>query len=424
MRRFVSLLLFLILINATFITCAFSDDECSESNIKIQSIANNFNRKIKSNIGNGTFDVKKIGDGGPNTRFAITYKIDQKKYPEQVAIRNPDVDPYDISTGNFDGLSSLIFYYRFGLSGGVGCGFAIYPHAGQFNVLQLPYPFSIIDTDKDGNEKIVSQEVESWAYDCEFSNATYPRWPRIFKLDTNIGKLVDVSSKSPEVYKEKYIEYSPEIKKEINDLLSPQCKAKFSKYIENLQKSGKITENKNIKQTDGQINEKRDFDGTGKKEEQKSSTTLESDEKDTSLSQSGAYPNEPDGFMGMKWGEALNFGKIKSIHCKKVAVGALDVCEIPEEKLQDQGMYIDKINYIFWREKLWKGVLYFSNKQNINLVRNMLLEKHKMAGEKIVGSNTNITIKHMPADQRHKYSLIYRSSVIDKERENIGLRNE
>lgn len=254
MKRFVSLFLFFILFNVIFITCAFSDDPCTESMIKMQSIANSFNKTIKSNVGNGTFDVKKIGDGGPNTGFAITYRIDRKKYLQKIAIRDPEVDPYEITSGKFDGLSSLIFYYRFGMSGDVGCGFVIYPHAGKFNILQLPYPFSIIDPEKDGNEKILSQEVESWAYDCEFSNAAYPRMPKVFKFDTKIGKLVDVSSKYPGVYEEKYNEYTSEVKKGINDLLSTVCKDKFFDYLARLKRASGETK----VQSEGTI----DFTGT------------------------------------------------------------------------------------------------------------------------------------------------------------------
>ena len=231
-RLFISLLVVSKLIGVSIV---LADDECSNASKKVHTIANSLNRTIKSNVGTGFFDVKKIGDGSPNTRFSIIYKIDGKKYIQQIKIRNPDLDPDEITVGNFDGLSSLIFYHRFGT--GVGCGFILYPYATKFNVLQLPYPFSIIDPDKDANEKIVSEEVEPWSYECEFSNATYPRMPKIFKLDTKGGKLIDVSKMYPGVYKEKYNEYSSEIINEISRLLSPKCKDKFMAYINKLKVS-------------------------------------------------------------------------------------------------------------------------------------------------------------------------------------------
>jgi hypothetical protein len=232
---FKPLLLLLVLWQIFGVAIVFADDECADANRRVRGIANSLNRTIKDNVGRGSFDVKKVGDGGPNTRYSITYKINGKKYLQKITIRNPDVDPYEITAGNFEGLSSLIFYHRFGT--GVGCGFILYPYATQFNVLQLPYPFSIMDPDKDGNEKIVSQEVEPWSYECEFTNATFPRMPKIFKLDTKGGKLIDVSGMYPEVYKEKYNEYNSETIKEISSLLSPKCKALFATYIDILKMS-------------------------------------------------------------------------------------------------------------------------------------------------------------------------------------------
>jgi hypothetical protein len=229
---FKSLLLPLVLWQIFGVAVVFADDECADANRMVRAIANSFNRTIKDNVGTGSFDVKKAGDGGPNTRYSITYKINGKKYLQKITVRNPVVDPYEITSGYFDGLSSLIFYHRSGTS--VGCGFILYPYATRFNVLQLPYPFSIIDPDKDGNEKILSQEVEPWSYECDFSNATYPRMPRIFKLDKISGELVDVSGMYPGVYKDKYNEYDSESIKEIISLLSSKCKEKYATFIDSL----------------------------------------------------------------------------------------------------------------------------------------------------------------------------------------------
>ena len=74
--------------------------------------------------------------------------------------------------------------------------------------------------------------------------------------------------------------------------------------------------------------------------------------------------------------------------------------------------------------KLWSGIVYISNLQNIDNVKEMLVDKYNMSGERIAGENTIIILKYVPEDVRSKYRLIMRSVKLDKEREKLGKTNE
>lgn len=228
-------------------------EELDNYNKKVQSIASFFNSRVKENIVEGEFEVNTIQINEKSTRYIIKYKLPSGKvfqYEYDFRPSHPRIKiDLELSSHRFGGFSSLLFnYVVWGDAGMYKIPYIIFPQDGRFTSLDFSVEapkkthLEVKDLDQDNDSELIDHEEESWAWDCVHWDGGEPGlfWPRVFHLDPKSGKLLDVSQRLPQFYKE-YVEqyFSSEVKEKIRNSTqtSPECKEKYLEYIDRLKRA-------------------------------------------------------------------------------------------------------------------------------------------------------------------------------------------
>lgn len=103
----------------------------------------------------------------------------------------------------------------------------------------------------------------------------------------------------------------------------------------------------------------------------------------TQKSTSGFKPNsEPDGFAGIKWGAEFSEVKSDMVELRSISDPAEPDVKIKiyytkkGDNLRMGGAQLDKIEYVFWREKFAEVRITATGPENFNHLKKFLFEKY------------------------------------------------
>lgn len=247
-------------------------DEPDNYTKKVQAIASFLNSRVKENVGKGEFEVITNKKNEKSTVYIIKYKLPGGKtfqYEYDFRPSHPRLKiELELSSHRFGGFSSLLFnYVVWGDAGMYKVPYIIFPQDMRFASLDFSAEapkkthLEVKDLDQDNDLELIDLEEESWAWECAHWEGGEPGvwWPRVFHLDPKSGKLLDVSQRFTQYYKEFMEQYfSSEVQQNIKNstLPSPDCKAKYIEYLDRLKKaSGEVKTQSTVETKDIQVDD-------------------------------------------------------------------------------------------------------------------------------------------------------------------------
>ncbi len=226
---------------------AAADDPCVEAGKMIKTFTSSLRSVVAVKLPDGKFDVKEA-----SSRFEIFYRSNGKTVFHGSYLKRDTYMMYSVSPITGVGYSGLFINANGGGSGGPQCAYVVFPslRSNEFIFKDLLGPSSYPagtapplyvasvamaeDIDSDGDTEIVIREAASWSWDwnCPFSHAGTPYWPRIMHFSPHLGQMVDVSERFPRYYAslaEEFKKLNNEVSSETN--MPPRCESELQRLI-------------------------------------------------------------------------------------------------------------------------------------------------------------------------------------------------
>ena len=226
---------------------AAADDPCVDAGNKIKTFTSSLRSVVPVKVPHGKFDVKEA-----SSRFEIFYRSNGKTVFHGSYLKRDTYMMYDTTPITGAGYSGLLINANGGGSGGPQCAYVVFPSlrsnefifkdllgpsgypAGTRPPLYVASGAMAEDIDSDGDTEIVIREAANWSWDwnCPFSHADTPYWPRIMHFSPHLGQMVDVSERFPRYY----ASLAEQFKKLNNELSSatnmpPRCESELQRLI-------------------------------------------------------------------------------------------------------------------------------------------------------------------------------------------------
>lgn len=178
----------------------------------------------------GQFEVALNPGGSGTTRYDVRYKVQNvERFRLLTGSSAQTTEESELKSlrNRFGG--ALFIHFLSGGSAGLGCGYAIYPIAGQFRASKIEGVFAVQDVNGDGLDELVVYREQDWAGACGMRVS----WQQIAQIDPAQSRLVDVSATYREYYAGLQKKYADDKRmyEQSAAPVDPACSAHFDELI-------------------------------------------------------------------------------------------------------------------------------------------------------------------------------------------------
>lgn len=246
---FCLLLLILILLNNNLVV-GLADDPCSDADLAVKRFVQSLSPFATQASRSGKFNIKTYKQDGfvqgvgvitRYVRYETSYFVGEKLVFRKIVQSQPQDDGLEVIALQNGASSALLFNYKYGASGRLQCNYIVYPADDGFHYMRLNASMCRVeDLNADGEMELIA--IDRIYSPCEsLPNCCMPYFERIFHLDVQPGKLLEIDKQFPEEYRRVATDNKALLKSALDGgNLAAGCRSIFQQYINKAETLSKI----------------------------------------------------------------------------------------------------------------------------------------------------------------------------------------